>query len=198
MRLTDKPKSLAEMRPDISLAARRPDGDGQGPRARSTAPVSGRHRVRTRLGPGGRRHGRQAGHAADVTGSKRRPRNSRGTLGDAAKRPDGHRGRSFAGSVPVTPPPNRRRVLAPVAVGIAVLLVVSAALFEPILGRKKQPLAADTSSPPSAPGSPAAKTTFATSPETSQVAGAARGQPGRSSSSAPTSQTPDDQHWKRA
>ena len=191
MRLTDKPKSLAEMRPDIAWprdvqVVMDRVLEREAPRRYQGATEFARDLVRAVDAMDVR-----PAIAADVTGSKSVAPATRvapsatprgvPTVTVAAPSP---------ASVPVTPPPNRRRVLAPVAVGIAVLLVVSAALYEPILGRKKQPLAADTSSPPSAPASPAAKTTFARSPETSQVAAPARGQPGRSSSSAPTSQTP--------
>ena len=93
-------------------------------------------------------------------------------------------------SLPTTPPPNRRNVLVPVAGGIAVLLVVSAALYKPILGRTKRSPAADTSSPPSAPSRIRPSKTALPSPDTSQVAGPAQRQPGRSSTSVPASQTP--------
>jgi len=77
----------------------------------------------------------------------------------------------------------------PIASGIAVLLVVSAALFKPILSRTKEPQKADSSKAPAGSGVPSGKTVQTT--DTSQASGPAQPQARRSGSSVPQTPTID-------
>ncbi len=194
MRLTDKPKSLAEMRPDIDWprdvqTVMDRALEREAPRRYQGATEFGRDLVRAidAMGDGGSKMSTEAVGSKMVSPTTRvaRPEGltPRGLPTVAVAAPPAQ------ASLPVTPPPSRRKIVLPVAGGIAVLLVVSAALYEPILGRTKRPPNADTSTLPSAAANSASRTTVA-SPDTSHVAGPAQRQPGRSSTPVPFSQTP--------
>ena len=62
MRLTDKPKSLAEMRPDIAWPRDVQVVMDRVLEREAPRRYQGATRVRARRGPGGRRHGRKVGH----------------------------------------------------------------------------------------------------------------------------------------
>jgi len=193
MRLTDRPKSLADMRPDVAW----PDElqsvmdralEREAPRRYQGATEFARDLVRA-IQP--MRDG--------VPVSVRQPTAARTPVPTTrVARSATLTPRSFPTvSVPLpqpappvaAPPPQRRSLAVPIASGIAVLLVVSAALFKPILSRTKEPQKADSSKAPAGSGVPSGKTVQTT--DTSQASGPAQPQARRSGSSVPQTPTID-------
>ena len=193
MRLTDRPKSLADMRPDVAW----PDElqlvmdralEREAPRRYQGATEFARDLVRAiqPMRDGVPVSARQATAARTAVPATR-------VAPSATLTP-----RSFP-TVSVPPPqpappvatqtPQRRSLAVPIAGGIAVLLIVSAALFKPILSRTKEPLKADSSNSPAGSGVPSGKTVQTT--DTSQASRPPLPQARRSGSSVPQTPTID-------
>ena len=126
-----------------------PIGDGQSARARGAPPVSERppsslatwyepsSRCETAFQPPSISLGCADGCSGDPCGTFRDA--------DTAQLPDGLGRRPLSqASAPATAPPTGATLACRSPAVIAVLLVVSAALFQPILSRTKEPLGADT------------------------------------------------------
>jgi len=160
MRLTDKPKSLAEMRPDVSWPAevqavldKALERDATLRYQNATDFGRDMSRAIERVDS---RPARAAAAVVEPAGSQPTapttrvgppngtPQSSPTVAVPAPDRP-GRTGNASSGFPPMPASPPRRKLLVPVAGSIAVLLAVSAALYKPILNMNKKVPVADTS-----------------------------------------------------
>jgi serine/threonine-protein kinase len=187
MRLTDRPKTLAEMRPDV----------GWPPEVQTVMDRALERKVALRYQQA-KDFARDLARAIDRMGAPVPPtRVARPTTLTPGSAPTVAvsglgRGSQPANSSPTSAPPPSRQIPVRLVGGIAVLLVVSAVLYRPILNRSKKPPAADaTQSTPAASGSLPGNTT-APNPDAAHRSDAGQRPPGRSGTkSAPQNSTID-------
>jgi serine/threonine-protein kinase len=150
MRLTDRPKTLAEMRPDVSWP---PEVQAVIDKALERSAAL-RYQQATDFARDFARAIDRMGAPVPPTRVARPTTMTPGSAPTVAVSGLG-RGSQPDNSSPASVSPPSRQIPVRLVGGIAVLLVASAVLYRPILNRSKKPLVADaTHSTPAAPGSP--------------------------------------------